>query len=118
MDPAELGVRLPDALRWWMATYGGGFTFKEPVLYDAHDNVLGCFMTLEEIRDTIACCESTLPAGALPFHDDWCGGYLLVMPDGEIAQLVPDAPTEVLSDVAPSFAAFIMSLRPGESLER
>lgn len=97
-----------------MTTYGGGFTFKEPVLYTEHDNVLGCFMTLEEIRETIDSYDGTMPAGALPFHDDWCGGYLLLMPDGQIVQFVPDSPTDLLSDMAPSFSAFIMSLRLGE----
>ena len=108
------GVRIPDVMRWWMTTYGGGMSFTEPVLYDDRDNVLGFFMTGDEIIDAIQSNEGVMPPNALPFHDDLCGGLLLLMPDGEIAQLVADSPTDVLTSAFPSFATFLLALRRGE----
>jgi hypothetical protein len=118
IDVAKLekstGVRLPDVMRWWMSTYGGGMSFTEPVLYDHRDSELGFFMTSEEIVDSIGEHKAVMPAGALPFHDDANGGLLLLMPDGEITQLVPDSEGEVLSHAFPSFATFLLALRRAE----
>ncbi|HTL37831.1 MAG TPA: SMI1/KNR4 family protein [Kofleriaceae bacterium] len=114
-----LGAALPAAWKWWLSTYGVGIEFAEPVVYDdviaRTDVMIGWFMTIDEMRETVADVEDSLAAHRLPFNDDASGNYLLIDSDGAVSWYIHDALTDRNTKrVAPSFEDFLLMLRRGE----
>ena len=109
---------LTPAWSWWLSNYGVGIRFAEPVLYDDvaanTDVMIGYFMTIDEMRETIDDLEDSLPAHCLPFNDDASGNYLVIDSKGAVSWHIHDAPTDRNAKrVADSFEQFLLMLRRG-----
>ena len=114
-----IGGELPPAWKWWLSTFGDGVKFVEPVVYDdvkaKTDVLIGYFMTVDEMRQTIDDLEGSLAARRIPFIDDASGDYLVMDLEGAVAWHLHDRPRDRNSEhVAGSFEAFIRMLRRGD----
>jgi len=110
---------LPAAWEWWLATYGVGIKFAEPVVYydvaAQTDVMIGHFMTIDEMHQTIDDLEYSLAPRHLPFNDDASGNYLVIDREGRVSWHIHDAPTDQnAKPVADSFATFVLMLRRGD----
>jgi hypothetical protein len=114
-----LGAPLPDPLRWWFSTYGAGVKFVEPVVFtapgDDEEALLGHFIGVDEIRQTLEDFEDAMPALRLPINDDASGNVLVVDERGAVYEHIHDAPRDRNERcVASSFDKFVLMLRGGE----
>jgi len=114
-----LDAPLPPAWKWWLSTYGVGIKFTEPVVYDdaaaKTDVMIGYFMTIDEMRETIDDLEGSLATHRLPFNDDASGNYLVIDSKGAVSWHIHDAPTDRnVKRVADSFEKFLLMLRRGD----
>lgn len=112
-----LGAPLPDPLRWWFSKYGAAVKFVEPVLYGTDDDeaLLGHFIGVDEIRQTLEDSEGALAKHRLPINDDASGNFLVVDDRGAVYEHLHDAPRDRNERrVAASFDKFVLMLRRGE----